>query len=533
MSNAVHRAVNPSTARLGHRGREFIVKRFHIALSITVVCWFVGRPLTDAASGEEALILTPKPPATPRINGPRLFGVRPGHPLLFTIPATGDRPMEFAVDDLPAGLKVDPQTGQITGSLSKAGEYSVTFRAKNALGDAERKFKIVCGDTLALTPPMGWNDWYVWGRNVTDKIIRDAADAMVSSGMIQHGWTYVGIDDCWMVKPDSKDPMLGGPPRDAQGNINTNKRFPDMKGLTDYIHGKGLKAGLYTAEGRLTCCGHEGVYEHEEQDARQFARWGFDYLKLDSCSPYPGKQEPYCLMGKTLKTLDRDIILGIVRPPADAESISRWTAAGVHSWRTAKDLAGLLDYILDDGFGLYGQNQLQKFSGPGHWNDPDYLSLGYLRDQGGGGVRKDSVCKTWLSPNEQYSYVSLWCLLSAPLFFSGDVTRLDAFTLSLLTNDEVLEVDQDPLGRAALRVAKADKIEIWAKDMEDGSKAVGLFNLGKSEAVATVKWSDLGISGKQNVRDLWRQKDLGPFEGQFSATVGRHGVVLVRIRPQR
>ena len=171
--------------------------------------------------------------------GPEIFGVRPGHPFLFTIPATGQRPMEFAVEGLPEGLKVDSQNGRITGSIKDRGRYVVTFRAKNVLGEAERKFTIVCGDSLALTPHMGWNSWYVWQDRVSDKNMRQAADAMVSTGLIDHGYMYVNVDDMWMVKPESTDPLLGGQPRDAEGNINPNKRFPDMKALTAYIHGRG------------------------------------------------------------------------------------------------------------------------------------------------------------------------------------------------------------------------------------------------------------------------------------------------------
>ncbi len=264
-----------------------------------------ARSQAPAAGKEEAVILTPPAPATPRINGPKIFGVRPGHPFLFTIAATGQRPMQFAVDNLPAGLHVDPQSGQITGSLAGRGQYVVTFRAKNALGQAERTFKIVCGDTLALTPHMGWNSWYIWTDHVTDKILRDAADAMVSSGMMQHGYMYVNVDDCWAVNPKSADPTYGGQPRDAQGNVHSNQRFPDMKALADYIHGKGLKAGLYTSPGPLTCGGCVGAYQHEEQDARQFAAWGFDFLKYDWCSygevaknpDLAALQKPYRKMG--------------------------------------------------------------------------------------------------------------------------------------------------------------------------------------------------------------------------------------------
>ena len=188
-----------------------------------------ARPRTTAAPPSErpeAVILTPKPPAMPRINGAKIFGVRPGHPFLFTIPATGRRPMEFAVDNLPEGLKLDCHTGQITGTLRKRGQYTVTFRARNALGQAARKFKIVCGDTLALTPHMGWNSWYIWTDHVTDKIMREAADAMVSTGMIHHGYMYVNMDDSWTMKPGSTDPDLSGPPRDARGTCSPTSGFP-------------------------------------------------------------------------------------------------------------------------------------------------------------------------------------------------------------------------------------------------------------------------------------------------------------------
>ncbi len=512
--------------------------RFRRIANFAMTAIVLGAVGILSARAEEAVILTPKPPERPRINGARVFGVRPGHPFLFTIPATGRRPIEFAVDDLPDGLTVEGRSGQITGSIKNRGTYVVTFRATSALGEARRQFKIVCGDTLALTPPMGWNSWYIWTDHVTDKIMRDAADAMVSTGLIGHGYQYVNIDDCWTVEPGSKEPDLGGPARDAQGNINPNQRFPDMKSLADYIHGKGFKAGLYTSPGPLDCGGYEGSYGHEEQDARQFARWGFDFLKYDWCS-YGGiaknpdlaaMQKPYRKMGEILNRLDRDIVFNFCQ--YGMGNVWRWgREAGGQSWRTAGDLGGDFEHTLaaisHDGFDLYGRGELQKFTGPGAWNDPDYLLLGYQVNG------KGKVEPTRLTPNEQYTHVSLWCLVAAPLIFSGDITRLDGFTLSLLTNDEVIEVDQDPLGKAALRVSKQGPLEVWAKEMEDGTKAVGLFNRGEREAAVAANWSDLGLRGEQIVRDLWRQKDLGTFDGRYSAPVGRHGVVLLRLSPAR
>ncbi len=493
------------------------------------------RPVIVGAPKEQAVILTPTPPRMPRINGARIFGVRPGHPFLFTIPATGDRPMTFAVDRLPEGLTVDAQTGQIQGRIEKPGEYGVTFRASNLLGNAERKFKIVCGETLALTPHMGWNSWYVWENHVTDKIMRDAADAMVRSGMINHGYQYVNIDDCWAVKPGATDPTLGGEPRDMWGSVNANQRFPDMKALTDYIHSKGLKAGIYTSPGSLTCAGHVGAYKREELDARRFAEWGYDFLKYDWCSyrtvvtnpTLAQLQQPYRHMGSILRRQDRDIVLNLCQ--YGMGKVWEWgKAVGGHSWRTAGDLGGsfygIPSALFRDGFDVYSRNELHKFGGPGGWNDPDYLLLGYLSNW------KGATVPTPLTPNEQYTHVSLWCLLAAPLIFSGDITRLDDFTLNLLCNDEVIDVDQDPLGRPGRRVALNGDLEVWARDMEDGSKAVGLFNRGEDAALVSAKWADLGVQGRQIVRDLWRQKDLGEYEGEFQAQVPRHGVVLLRLR---
>jgi alpha-galactosidase len=488
------------------------------------------------AAKEEAVILTPKPGPEPRINGARIFGVRPGSPFLFTIPATGERPMSFAVEGLPAGLAVDVDSGRISGRLDAPGEYTVTFKASNKHGTAERKFKVVCGETLALTPHMGWNSWYVWENHVTDKIMRDAADAMVSSGMINHGYMYVNIDDCWALRPGSNDPTLQGEPRDAKGKVNANKRFPDMKALTDDIHAKGLKAGIYTSPGPTTCAGHVGAYQHEELDIERFVEWGFDFLKYDWCSygdiakdkSREEFQKPYRLLSGILKKQKRDIVLNLCQYGMD--NVWEWgREVGGNSWRTAGDLGGSFEGIpqalFRDGFDVYAKNELHKFGGPGAWNDPDYLLLGYLSNW------KGQTAPSPLTPNEQYTHVSLWCLLAAPLIFSGDITRLDDFTLSLLTNDEVLDVDQDPLGKPGRRVAKEGDVEVWAKEMEDGSLAVGLFNRGQTVSVVTAKWTDLGIQGKQRVRDLWRQSDVGAFEDEFQAAVARHGVVLVRLRP--
>ena len=230
-------------------------------------------------AGETNYILTPPAPATPRINGAKITGVRPGHPFLFQIPATGERPLTFTAKRLPRGLSLDPQTGLITGSVVKPGTYRVQLTAKNNLGAAKRELRVVVGENISLTPPMGWNSWNCFANAVSAQHIRDATDAMVQSGLINHGWTYINIDDFWQViggkthdfwqeRPDLKDPTLLGPARDAEGRILPNPRFPDMKKLADYIHAHGLKAGIYSSPGPLTCGGCIASYQHEEQDAR-------------------------------------------------------------------------------------------------------------------------------------------------------------------------------------------------------------------------------------------------------------------------
>ena len=503
---------------------------------LLVLVWL----MTLAVPLPAAEILTPTAPATPRINGAKIFGVRPGSPFLFTVPATGDRPMAFSAGNLPRGLKLDERTGRITGKLKKPGEFNVILRAKNQLGVAEEKFRIVCGDPIALTPPMGWNSWNCFASAVSEDRVKRAADAMVKSGLINHGWTYINVDDYWQNHRDSKDPTLRGPFRTAGGGIVPNSRFPDMKGLADYIHKLGLKAGLYSSPGPWTCGGCTGSWRHEKQDAKTYAAWGFDYLKYDWCSyggiasgrmtnaanvPLWGQMAtndagaiyPYKVMGNFLRKQKRDIVFSLCQ--YGMGDVWKWGAqVGGNCWRTTGDISDTWSSITGNGFGSAGK---EKFAGPGHWNDPDMLVVGRL---GRGKLRP-----TRLTPNEQYTHISLWCLLSAPLLIGCDMSQLDKFTLSLLSNDEVLAVDQDALGKQASRIWQNGDLEIWAKDMGDGSKAVGLFNRGEFATNIELKFSDLGISGKHRVCDLWRQKHLGTFSNTFNATVPRHGVVLVRI----
>jgi len=489
------------------------------------------KPRATSAPSDELPILTPRPGPEPRINGAAVYGCRSGHPFLYRIPVQGLRPMTFSAKNLPKGLTLNKSTGIISGVAPSVGEYKVKLTAKNKKGSSIREFKIVSGDTLALTPPMGWNHWYAHYDRVTDKMVREAADAMVDSGMADVGYQYVNIDDCWMNAPKHADPMRVGPLRDAQGNIIPNKYFPDMKALTDYVHAKGLKAGIYTSPGPLTCGGFCGAYEHEEADARQFAAWGFDFLKYDWCTygnltkddnSLQTLKKPYIKMGEILKNQNRDIVFNLCQ--YGMGNVWEWGAdVGGHCWRTAGDLGFELNRI----FSVALKNaEHRAYSKPGAWNDPDYIQIGKIGSAFEMG--KPQMCS--LTPNEQYAFMSLWCLMAAPLIYSGDMSQLDEFTLNVLCNAEVIEVDQDPLGRCARVVPGTDDTFVMIKEMADGSVVVGLCNRGEFSVPVSVDWSTLGINGVRVVRDLWRQNDLGAYDKQCSAVVPRHSVTLLRLR---
>ena len=464
-------------------------------------------------------ILTPPAPDRPRINGPRVYGARPGHDFLYRVPATGKRPLRYEAQGLPGSLKIDAHTGIISGKApGKKGDYSVRFIVSNDLGSDTAVFVIKTGDLLALTPPMGWNSWNVWGLSVDAGKVKAAADAFVKTGLADHGWSYINIDDGWEA-----------PRRLPDGSITGNEKFPDFKELSDYVHGKGLKLGIYSSPGPLTCGGYLGSYEHEYQDAKTWAGWGIDYIKYDWCSygriakdnSLEELQKPYILMRKALDAVDRDIVYSLCQ--YGMGHVWEWGAqVGGNLWRTTGDITDTWQSMSGIGF---RQGPAAPYASPGHWNDPDMLVVGWV----GWGP---NIRPSRLTPDEQYTHISLWSLLAAPLLIGCDLTRLDDFTMSLLTNDEVLAVDQDPLGKAALPVYNKDNIQYWVRPLADGSHAAGIFNLGKEKKKMTVSLADLGLeSGKYRIRDLWRQKDLGTFDKNIEVKVPSHGVVMIKITP--
>ncbi len=357
---------------------------------------------------------------------------------------------------------------------------------------------------LAKTPPMGWNSWNKFAGKVTDQLIRETADAMATNGMKDAGYVYVNIDDTWEAG------------RDTQGNIQTNSKFPDMKALADYVHSKGLKLGIYSSPGPKTCANFEGSYRHEEQDAKTYAAWGIDYLKYDWCSgsqvyDYHSMPAVYAKMGRALQATGRPIVYslcqyGVFNGPHWGESV------GGNLWRTTGDISDNWKSMSHIGFEL--QLDLGYYAGPGHWNDPDMLEVG----NGG------------MTDTEYRTHMSLWSLLAAPLLAGNDLRHVTPAIMEILTNKEVIAIDQDALGKQAQRLSKNGGLEVWARPLADGSEAVGLFNRGAASAKVTASKSDLKINGDFSVRDLWAHADRGKFGDAFSADVPSHGVVLVKLK---
>ena len=472
---------------------------------------FPSEPAPPIASGWSA---------EPRLNSPRITGGTPGRPFLFRIPATGDGPLAFAAKNLPAGLALDAKAGVITGAIARAGRTDVEITVTNTKGKASGTFTIVGGDdALALTPPLGWNSWNVWGGTVDDAKVRAAADAMVSSGLAAQGYQFVNIDDGWEGR------------RDADGVLQPNQKFPDMKALADYVHGKGLKLGIYSSPGPRTCQGLPGSYQHEETDAQTWASWGIDVLKHDWCS-YSGVvkdtslaelQKPFIVMRDALRKTGRDIVYSLCQ--YGMGDVWTWGAeVGGNYWRVSGDLTDVWSNMSPIGFRQAGREQ---WSRPGHWTDPDMLVVGKV----GWGP---NIHDTRLTPNEQITHITLWSLEAAPLLLGADMSQFDRFTTDLMTNPEVIAVDQDMLGKGASRVFLQDRLEVWSKPLADGTLAVGLFNRGLQAAPVSARWSDLKITGAQPVRDLWQRKDLAPAtRSEYTATVPAHGAVLVKIGTAR
>jgi len=497
------------------------------------------------ANDGERYILTPAVAKTPRINSPKIFGAKPGSPFLFTVAATGEVPISYSVDHLPNGLTIDSKTGIITGVLNKKGTYLVTMKASNNFGAAQKQLTIKIGDTISLTPPIGWNGWNSWARLIDREKVIASANAMVNMGLSKHGWTYINIDDGWQGYRTANNYAL-----------QPNKKFPDFKGMIDEIHSKGLKLGLYSTPWITSYAGfgggssnfedgalpdsiinnkrsfrYIGKYRFEKQDAIQMAQWGVDYLKYDWRIELGSAER----MSEALKKSGRDIIYSLSNS-APFNLVKDWARIS-EAWRTGPDIRDSWLSLYVSAFTL---DKWGPYGGPGHWNDPDMMILGNV-------TTGAKLHPTRLTPNEHYSHVSLFSLLAGPILIGCPIEQLDDFTLNLLSNDEVIEVNQDPLGKSARLVLEEQGVQVWLKQLEDGAYAVGIFNtadFGKTPA-SYFRWEDeqaanytldfnkLKLKGLFNVRNVWTQKEIAANAKSFKATVPHHGVVLLKLTPTK
>lgn len=420
----------------------------------------------------------------PTINPPHVVGNYPGTPFLFYIPTSGQRPMEWSAEGLPKGLTLNKKTGIITGNVSAQGNYKVTLKATNALGTDTQELTLCFGDALLLTPPMGWNSWNTFGRHLTEELVLQTADAMIANGMRDLGYQYINIDDFWQLPERGKD-----------GHIQIDKtKFPrGIKYVADYLHERGFKLGIYSDAADKTCGGVCGSYGYEETDARDFASWGVDLLKYDYCHAPAGRveaMERYAKMGKALRSTGRSIVYSICewgqREPW------KWARkAGGHLWRISGDIGDLWNRPDIQKGGLLGiQNiiemnaPLSPYAGPAGWNDPDMLVVGINGKSQSIGYESEGC-----TDGQYQSHFALWCMMASPLLSGNDVRQMNDTTLRTLLNPMLIAINQDPVGKQAERMIRADHYDIWVKPLADGSKAVACFN-------RTDKPVDVELNGK-------------------------------------
>jgi len=464
----------------------------------------------------------------PKIENGNYFFAMTNTPIMTRFNVNSFYPYKVTVTSLPKGLTYNGIRNLVSGTIARPGKYTYQLKAKNKFGVDSISITLDVRDTLdAPTPPMGWNTWNVFGGNIDEVKLKGIADAMVSSGMKDAGYTYLIIDDLWAAAT-----------RDSNGLLQPDSlKFPNgMKALADYMHSAGLKLGIYSDAALKTCGGSLGSFGYEVKDANQFAAWGIDMLKYDYCgapSDMAVAAARYQSMGDALKKADRKMLFNI----CEWGQLKPWlwaSAAGGHTWRTTWDSRDIWDHGAYNGGhcgviqGLDRQNGLEYYAGPNRWNDPDMVMAGLY----GKGKSSSNAGARGMSDLEYQSQFSLWCLLAAPIQTSFDVTKINDATKNILTNPEAIAVDQDVLGQQATRIQKSIDTEMYVKDLSDGSVAVGLLN--RNHAVTqtvSLKWSEIFLSGRCTVRDLWSHLDLDTNDKGITLSVAPHETRLLKITP--
>lgn len=518
----------------------------------------------------EPAIAMPITIPAPHIHPPAVVGIRTGTPLLWTLPVTGQRPMKFAAKGLPNGITLNPTTGTLSGTVAKDGDYAVQITAQNAAGKDVRTIHLLAGSLVAATPPMGWNSYDCFGDSVTeDETLANAR--YLQSHLLPYGWDTVVVDyrwyDAFAHDNNASNKAFAPLTMDATGRLlPAPNRFPSamdghgFKALADKIHAMGMRFGIHIMRGiprnavianlpidgstykaadaaniQDTCPWCPDMFgvrggilagqAYYDSLFRLYASWGVDIVKMDDTSA-PYHTDEIEAVDKAIGKCGRSIVYSLSPGETPVEQ-GKHVAAHANMWRGLGDLWdnwSQLTHTFEVGA------RWPAFVGPGHWPDPDMLPLGRL-SVGHRSVGEDRRSK--LTHPEQMTLMSLWSLLPAPLMVGADLPANDPWTLALLTNADVLAVNQDALGAAGHPIFTKDEWQVWSKPMADGSQAIGLFNRSDFDETLTVTAADLKLSGSYKLRDLWQRKDLGNFSGSLTTTVPAHGVALFQFRPTR
>ena len=529
-----------------------MLKNLLLVCSLSLPVWAADISLEAPQKGER---LTPAISPKPSLNYPRTHGTYPQRDLIFRLPTSGEKPFKFSVKNLPKGLKLDSKTGIISGKVTQKGTYPISVKVSNKHGSDLATFNLIIGDELLLTPPMGWSSWYSLSESVSQEAVTKVIEAMHKSGLADFGFSYVNIDDCWQGERNPKTKVL-----------EPNDRFKSMKALAQKAHSLGLKLGIYSTPWITTYAGfrggscenpeglyvdnvipekdrdqlhqiygrypggmnrkkdHVGAHWFFDKDAKAWADWGIDYVKVDWL---PNDVPTTKRIAEDLKKSGRAIALSLsnAAPYENMDGLSPLSDV----IRTTGDIQDHWGSISSIGF---GQERWQKYVRPGMWPDPDMLQVGKL---GKTNQKNAPFTPTRLTPDEQYTQLSLWSLLSAPLLLSCDLTDLDDFTLGLLCNKDVLSINQDSAGNPAKRLSNKEGIQVWTKELSDGRLAVGVFNLNNEAKTLTYTWEDLGVQSPKTIKDAWRQKQKGDWnkEDKLTIEVNPHGASLLILEDKK
>lgn len=462
----------------------------------------------------------------PRINPPYVVGNYLGTEFIFAIPTSGERPMTWTAEGLPEGLALDEKTGIIRGIVNEAGNYGVKITAKNARGSQVGELQIRIGEELALTPVMGWNSWNTFGKHLTEALIIETAEAMIANGMRDLGYNYINIDDLWQLKERGEDGHIA---------IDSTKFPRGIKYVADYLHERGFHLGIYSDASEYTCAGVCGSLGYEKRDARDFAAWGVDLLKYDYCGAPASRDTAivrYRKMGEALRATGRSIVYNICewgrRKPWE------WAKeVGGHYWRTTEDIRDAWD-LRESGTGLYGimdiidaNGELADYAGPGGWNDPDMLVAGIFGTSSN--INSGNV-PFGCTLNEYRTHMSMWCMMAAPLLCGNDVRNMPDSVLNILTNPEIIAIDQDRLGVQGKMVRKVGNCEVWIKPLCGEEVALAVMNRGDQAETIEVPLSLAGFTGCVAVRDVWLHRNLGEYTS-LKLDLESHVTAVFRLVP--